>query len=192
MKRAPPGDGLWLLASGHEASSSHLQACALCFLWVWGTLPCGRRTPITSDYRKSFPSVGVQMDSGVYLQDRVDALEGAHDQLENSMQFTCVKFWRVMARVNKERLGQLLHEVQCKENIEDRYAAALRGETLTGTPDNRIRGGGTSLQPIPGRTNSVQPIPSEENPMKPIPVAGNSVQLVAPVAVPTEKAGGVS
>eukprot|EP00249_Psilotum_nudum_P010699 c22705_g1_i3 orf=479-976(-) len=98
----------------------------------------------------------------------------------------------VMARVNKERLGQLLHEVQCKENIEDRYAAALRGETLTGTPDNRIRGGGTSLQPIPGRTNSVQPIPSEENPMKPIPVAGNSVQLVAPVAVPTEKAGGVS
>ena len=55
-----------------------------------------------------------------------------------------------MSRVNKERLGQLLGEVQRHENIDDRYRAALRGETLTGTPDARIRGGGgTSLPRAP-------------------------------------------
>jgi hypothetical protein len=54
-----------------------------------------------------------------------------------------------MARVNKERLGQLLKEIKSKENTEDRYAAALRGETLTGTPGARVRGGGgTSWRPL--------------------------------------------
>lgn len=53
-----------------------------------------------------------------------------------------------MSRVNKERLGQLLGEIQRHENIDDRYRAALRGETLTGVPGARIRGGGTSL-PLP-------------------------------------------
>jgi hypothetical protein len=46
---------------------------------------------------------------------------------------------------NKERLGQLLKEIQQKDDFEDRYKAALNGETLTGTPDARVRGGsGTS------------------------------------------------
>lgn len=49
-----------------------------------------------------------------------------------------------VGQANKERLGQFLQEIERKENTEDRYAAALRGETLTGTPDARIRGGGTS------------------------------------------------
>ena len=53
----------------------------------------------------------------------------------------------MMGRVNKERLGQMLGEIQRKESIEDRYAAALRGETLTGTPEHRVRGGGgTTMQ----------------------------------------------
>ncbi|XP_024367457.1 uncharacterized protein [Physcomitrium patens] len=53
----------------------------------------------------------------------------------------------MVGQVNKDRLRQLLEEVQRKENTEDRYAAALRGETLTGTPGARVRGGaGTSMQ----------------------------------------------
>ncbi|KAL2630602.1 hypothetical protein R1flu_015288 [Riccia fluitans] len=60
----------------------------------------------------------------------------------------------VMGRVNKERLAQLLGEIQRKENTEDRYKAALRGETLTGTPEARIRGGGGS---------SVAPVVKEDN-----------------------------
>eukprot|EP00270_Netrium_digitus_P006427 TRINITY_DN1890_c0_g1_i1.p1 TRINITY_DN1890_c0_g1~~TRINITY_DN1890_c0_g1_i1.p1 ORF type:complete len:142 (+),score=36.02 TRINITY_DN1890_c0_g1_i1:169-594(+) len=55
----------------------------------------------------------------------------------------------VMARVNKERLGQLLREVEKREDTEDRYRAALRGETLTGIPGHRVRGGGgTTLEPM--------------------------------------------
>ncbi len=52
-----------------------------------------------------------------------------------------------VGRVNKERLQQLLYEIEHKEDTEGRYAAILRGETLTGTSGTRIRGGGrTSLQ----------------------------------------------
>lgn len=62
----------------------------------------------------------------------------------------------MVGRVNKERLGQLLGEIQRKENTEDRYAAALRGETLTGPPGARVRGGaGTSMLP-PGAPSSSQ------------------------------------
>jgi hypothetical protein len=50
----------------------------------------------------------------------------------------------VMGKVNKERLAQFLGEIQRKENTEDRYKAALNGETLTGTPEARLRGGGGS------------------------------------------------
>jgi len=51
-----------------------------------------------------------------------------------------------VGRVNKERLQQLLYEIQ-HEDTEGRYAAILRRETLTGTSGTYIRGGGrTSLQ----------------------------------------------
>eukprot|EP00897_Mesotaenium_endlicherianum_P000613 jgi/Mesen1/10552/ME000083S10054 len=50
----------------------------------------------------------------------------------------------VMGEVNKDRLGQFLMEIHSKQNTEDRYAAALRGETLTGSPEARVRGGGGS------------------------------------------------
>ncbi|CAM6021245.1 unnamed protein product [Sphagnum balticum] len=65
-----------------------------------------------------------------------------------------------VGRVNKERLQQLLHEIQHKEDTEDRYAAALRGETLTGTPGARIRGGGgTSMQVSSSSSAPPPPIP---------------------------------
>lgn len=48
----------------------------------------------------------------------------------------------MMGQVNKERLAEYLGELQRKENTDDRYVAALRGETLTRKPYVRI-------QPIP-------------------------------------------
>ncbi|PNX90702.1 hypothetical protein L195_g046827 [Trifolium pratense] len=48
----------------------------------------------------------------------------------------------MMGQVNKERLAEYLGELQRKENTNDRYVAALRGETLTRKPYVRI-------QPIP-------------------------------------------
>lgn len=63
---------------------------------------------------------------------------------------------QMMGRVNKDRLGQYLGEIQRKENTEDRYSAALRGETLTGAPGARVRGGaGASTSAAP--SSSSQP-----------------------------------
>lgn len=48
----------------------------------------------------------------------------------------------MMGKVNKERLAEFLGEIQRKENTNDRYVAALKGETLTRKPYVRI-------QPVP-------------------------------------------
>ncbi|CDP19344.1 unnamed protein product [Coffea canephora] len=48
----------------------------------------------------------------------------------------------MMGKVNKERLGEFLGELQRKEDTNDRYVAALRGETLTRNPYVR-------MQPVP-------------------------------------------
>ena len=50
----------------------------------------------------------------------------------------------MMGKVNQEQLAEYLGELQRKEDTNDRYryVAALRGETLTRTPYQRI-------QPIP-------------------------------------------
>ncbi|XP_022725004.1 uncharacterized protein LOC111281538 [Durio zibethinus] len=48
----------------------------------------------------------------------------------------------MMGKVNLERLVEYLGELQRKEDTNDRYVAALRGETLTRTPYQRI-------QPVP-------------------------------------------
>ncbi|KAL3503772.1 hypothetical protein ACH5RR_038221 [Cinchona calisaya] len=48
----------------------------------------------------------------------------------------------MMGKVNKERLGEFLGELQRKEDTNDRYIAALRGETLTRNPYVRV-------QPLP-------------------------------------------
>ncbi|XP_027362117.1 uncharacterized protein LOC113869823 [Abrus precatorius] len=44
-----------------------------------------------------------------------------------------------MGQVNKERLAEYLGELQRKEDTNDRYVAALRGETLTRKPYVRIQ-----------------------------------------------------
>ncbi|XP_055814000.1 uncharacterized protein LOC129883369 [Solanum dulcamara] len=45
----------------------------------------------------------------------------------------------MMGKVNKERLAEYLGELQRKENTNDRYVAALKGETLTRKPYQRIQ-----------------------------------------------------
>lgn len=45
----------------------------------------------------------------------------------------------MMGKVNQERLAEYLGELQRKENTNDRYVAALRGETLTRKPYQRIQ-----------------------------------------------------
>lgn len=52
----------------------------------------------------------------------------------------------MMGQVNRERLAEFLGELQRKEDTNDRYVAALRGETLTRKPYVRI-------QPIPKPDN---------------------------------------
>ncbi|KAJ6429384.1 hypothetical protein OIU84_020920 [Salix udensis] len=53
----------------------------------------------------------------------------------------------MMGKVNQERLAEYLGELQRKEDTNDRYVAALRGETLTRNPYVRI-------QPIPKPDNT--------------------------------------
>jgi len=54
----------------------------------------------------------------------------------------------MMGKVNQERLAEFLGELQRKEDTNDRYVAALRGETLTRKPYVRI-------QPIPKQSNTL-------------------------------------
>ena len=54
---------------------------------------------------------------------------------------------QMMGQVNKERLAEYLGELQRKEDTNDRYVAALRGETLTRNPYVRIK-------PIPKQNTS--------------------------------------
>jgi hypothetical protein len=49
---------------------------------------------------------------------------------------------QMMGQVNRERLAEFLGELQRKEDTNDRYVAALRGETLTRKRYERI-------QPLP-------------------------------------------
>jgi len=68
-----------------------------------------------------------------------------------------------VGRVNKERLQQLLYEIEHKEDTEGCYAAILRGETLTGTSGTRIHGeGGTSLQ-VSSATLPSNPTTTQQN-----------------------------
>nr|DAD44102.1 TPA_asm: hypothetical protein HUJ06_002331 [Nelumbo nucifera] len=57
---------------------------------------------------------------------------------------------KMMGKANRERLAEYLGEIQRKEDTNDRYVAALRGETLTRNPYVRI-------QPIPKPTNNEAP-----------------------------------
>ncbi|XP_043687374.1 uncharacterized protein LOC122638576 [Telopea speciosissima] len=65
-----------------------------------------------------------------------------NEQLEAQLRKTARPESMMMGQVNKERLAEFLGELQRKEDTNDRYVAALRGETLTRNPYVRI-------QPIP-------------------------------------------
>lgn len=109
----------WIVASGRASGTFMMAFAGVCFLVPW-----------------------------VVGQGIMNATNYNNEQLQTEL----LKRGRdrdsaVIGRVNKERLAQFLGEIQRKENTEDRYKAALRGETLTGTPEARIRGGGgTSMQ----------------------------------------------
>ncbi|KAF8103106.1 hypothetical protein N665_0188s0062 [Sinapis alba] len=45
----------------------------------------------------------------------------------------------MMGKVNQERLAEYLGELKQKQDTNDRYVAALRGETLTRKPYQRIQ-----------------------------------------------------
>ncbi|KAG6515020.1 uncharacterized protein LOC121970636 [Zingiber officinale] len=68
------------------------------------------------------------------------------EQLEAHLRKTASPESTMMGQVNKERLAEFLGELQRKEDINDRYAAALRGEILTRKPYVRI-------QPLPKEDN---------------------------------------
>ncbi|KAK6124552.1 hypothetical protein DH2020_041700 [Rehmannia glutinosa] len=53
----------------------------------------------------------------------------------------------MMGKVNQERLAEYLGELKRKEDTNDRYVAALKGETLTRNPYVRI-------QPVPNPSGS--------------------------------------
>ncbi|OIW08101.1 hypothetical protein TanjilG_06644 [Lupinus angustifolius] len=69
------------------------------------------------------------------------------DNLESHLRRNARPDSLMMGQVNKERLAEYLGELQRKENTNDRYVAALRGETLTRKPYVRI-------QPVPEKTDT--------------------------------------
>ncbi|CAH8356269.1 unnamed protein product [Eruca vesicaria subsp. sativa] len=58
----------------------------------------------------------------------------------------------MMGKVNQERLAEYLGELKQKKDTNDRYVAALRGETLTRKPYQRI-------QPVPKPNDTVKSKP---------------------------------
>ncbi|GAB2274299.1 hypothetical protein Dimus_009065 [Dionaea muscipula] len=62
---------------------------------------------------------------------------------------------KMMGQVNKERLAEFLGELQRKEDTNDRYVAALKGETLTRNPYVRI-------QPVPKQKDAALNQPVKE------------------------------
>ncbi|CAM6106417.1 unnamed protein product [Calypogeia fissa] len=117
----------WIVASGRASRGFTVAFAGVCFLVPW---VIGHGVMSTTNYNNE--------------QLQTELLKRGRDR--DSL---------IVGRVNKERLAQFLGEIQRKEDIEDRYKAALRGETLTGTPEARIRGGGgTSL--LQGQDSTVE------------------------------------
>ncbi|XP_078433536.1 centrosomal protein [Wolffia australiana] len=81
-----------------------------------------------------------------------------NEQLEAHLRRTSRPDTAMMGQVNKERLGEFLAEIQRKENTNDRYVAALKGETLTRKPYIRI-------QPMPSPVNASNSSPGSTNPV---------------------------
>ncbi|KAF7835774.1 Centrosomal protein [Senna tora] len=70
-----------------------------------------------------------------------------NEQLEAQLRKNARPETMMMGQVNKERLAEYLGELKRKENTNDRYVAALKGETLTRKPYVRI-------QPIPAQNDT--------------------------------------
>ncbi|OAY70113.1 uncharacterized protein LOC109715285 [Ananas comosus] len=75
----------------------------------------------------------------------MQATSSRADQLEAHLRSTARPESTMMGQVNKERLAEFLGELQRKQDTNDRYVAALKGETLTRKPYVRI-------QPLPKQT----------------------------------------
>ncbi|XP_008798714.1 uncharacterized protein LOC103713531 [Phoenix dactylifera] len=69
-----------------------------------------------------------------------------NDQLEAHLRKTARPESTMMGQVNREWLAEYLGELQRKEDTNDRYLAALRGEVLTRNAHARV-------QPVPKQTS---------------------------------------
>ncbi|KAK6947185.1 hypothetical protein RJ641_000658 [Dillenia turbinata] len=76
----------------------------------------------------------------------MQATNSSNEQLEAQLRRSARPETLMMGKVNQERLAEYLGELQRKEDTNDRYVAALRGETLTRKPYVRI-------QPVPKPEN---------------------------------------
>ncbi|XP_066327646.1 uncharacterized protein [Miscanthus floridulus] len=72
-----------------------------------------------------------------------------NEQLEAHLRSTARPETTMMGQVNRERLAEFLGELQRKEDTNDRYVAALKGETLTRKRYERI-------QPVPAIVQASQ------------------------------------
>ncbi|KAL6004533.1 hypothetical protein ACLOJK_005088 [Asimina triloba] len=85
----------------------------------------------------------------------MQATNTRNEQLEAHLRKTARPESLMMGQVNRERLAEFLGELQRKEDTNDRYVAALRGETLTRNPYVRI-------QPIPKQTAEAEKTAEKE------------------------------
>lgn len=69
----------------------------------------------------------------------MQATNSTNAQLEEHLRKNSRPETMMMGQVNRERLAEYLGELQRKEDTNDRYLAALKGETLTRKPYQRIQ-----------------------------------------------------
>ncbi|KAL8461802.1 hypothetical protein ACS0TY_033050 [Phlomoides rotata] len=72
----------------------------------------------------------------------MQATNSRNPELEAKLRKSARPESMIMGKVNQERLAEFLGELQRNEDTNDRYVAALKGETLTRKPYVRI-------QPVP-------------------------------------------
>ncbi|XP_071730328.1 uncharacterized protein [Rutidosis leptorrhynchoides] len=102
--------------------------------WRWIV----RQTRDSKPFFFCFASVCVVVPCvvGYYV---MQATNSSNQHLESELRRNARPDTLLMGKVNKERLGEFLGELQRKEDTNDRYVAALKGETLTRNPYVRIQ-----------------------------------------------------
>ncbi|KAJ0256649.1 hypothetical protein HA466_0095770 [Hirschfeldia incana] len=78
----------------------------------------------------------------------MQATNSTNPELEARLRQSARPETTMMGKVNQERLAEYLGELKQKQDTNDRYVAALRGETLTRKPYQRI-------QPVPKPNDTV-------------------------------------